>query len=550
MAKPIDRRSFLAGGLAVAGGSLLANELIGSGPAAAYSTNGHGLNGISTAKPRQGGSLTFGIDTEEQGFNPYTGRWDEGGFLYGRTVFDPLLAVTATGTLVPYLAQSITPNADYTSWTLTLRPNILFHDGTPFDAQAMNLNFEKGVSSPLTGPAFTNQIKDAHPTGGLTFVFDLVQPWVTFPYALADAQTAYPAAPSMLNAPNGGTDNPVGTGPFVFQSWVPNSHFTATRNPHYWRKGLPYLDSITFRPIIDSSARQSALQTGTIDIMHSVDPVNIRYFKGNKSWAYVDDSGYIVGEPSLNLYMLNTSKPPFNNVKARRAMAKALNLRGFSNIITYGVDTPVNGPFVPGSPYYVADSGFPSYDPAGAKRLVKEVEQETGKPFSFSLAAIPNATALRAAQYAQAQYQQAGMKVTIPVYSQAEVIDNALSGDFEATSWRQFGAIVPDENYIWWTPTLASGSLPLNFARNADPRLQPALIQGRSATTSSDRVQAYRKVSKLLNEDLPYMWLGRAVWSIAASPKVQDWYNPTAPGGQKLLGLDLGVTWPTQIWLK
>ena len=64
-------------------------------------------------------------------------------------------------------------------------------------------------------------------------------------------QIAYVAAPSMLAGQNGSTSNPVGTGPFVFKEWVPNDHFTATANPNYWRAGLPYLDQITFKPILD-----------------------------------------------------------------------------------------------------------------------------------------------------------------------------------------------------------------------------------------------------------------------------------------------------------
>src|ERR1700684_847375 len=96
-------------------------------------------------------------------------------------------------------------------------------------------------------------------------------PCELFPLYLAQAQTGYIAAPSMLNSKTG-TTNPVGTGPFIFEEWVPNSHFTAKANPHYWRKGLPYLSSITFKPIISRESRVAALQSGTIDIMHTNEP--------------------------------------------------------------------------------------------------------------------------------------------------------------------------------------------------------------------------------------------------------------------------------------
>ena len=122
MPHAFDRRSFLAGGVAL-GAGLVALESA-SGWAGASLTNGPGRNGISTATPKRGGSIVFGMDTEEGGFDPTTARWDEGGFLYGRTVFDPIAIVTAAGKVEPYLAQSITSNPDFTVFTITLRPNI------------------------------------------------------------------------------------------------------------------------------------------------------------------------------------------------------------------------------------------------------------------------------------------------------------------------------------------------------------------------------------------------------------------------------------------
>ena len=270
MGHAFDRRSFLAGGVLLGAGFASLGAGSDWAGAGASPSNGPGRNGISTAKPKRGGSITFGIDTEEGGFDPTTARWDEGGFLYGRTVFDPLAIVTAAGAVEPYLAQSISSNPDFTVYTITLRPGIVFHDGTPLNAAALQLNLEKQKASLLTGPAF-QAVESIGVTGPLTVTITMNSPWEPFPYALAEAQTAYIAAPSMLNSPDG-TLHPVGTGPFIFQQWIPNSHFTATANPHYWRKGLPYLSSITFKPIINPSSRDDALQSGTIDIMHTSTP--------------------------------------------------------------------------------------------------------------------------------------------------------------------------------------------------------------------------------------------------------------------------------------
>jgi peptide/nickel transport system substrate-binding protein len=544
MTHAFDRRSFLAGGIALGAGV----AALGAGAewAGAAFTNGPGRNGISTAKPKRGGSITFGIDTEEGGFDPTTARWDEGGFLYGRTVFDPLAIVTAAGQVEPYLAQSITSNPDFTVYTITLRPGIEFHDGTPLNAAALQLNLEKQRVSLLTGPGLRS-IASTQITGPLTVTVTMNAPWEPFPYALAQAQTGYIAAPSMLNAADG-TSHPVGTGPFVFDEWIPNSHFTATANPHYWRKGLPYLSAITFKPIINPSSRVSALQTGTIDIMHTNTPQSIVSFRHDRQWAYVDNSGAILGQPDVNCVMLNTAAPPFNNHTLRVAMAKASDAQQYAKVIDLNVNTPMSGMFLPGSPYYTK-TAYPAPDPKGAAKLVKQVEQQTGKPVSFTLIATNNPQVERTAQFLQQEWSQAGMKVTIDVQEQAALINEALAGKYQAVTWRQFGAVVPDLNYIWWSTTTVSGPISLNMARNADARIQAALTSARASADPAVRIQEYQKVNQYLGEDIPYLYGDRSTWAVAAKPTVQNFNNPVTPKGTKALGFDSGVIWPAQVWL-
>jgi ABC-type transport system substrate-binding protein len=546
MSQSFDRRSFLAGGLALGAGAAMAG-LVSDGIAGANTTNGAGRNGISTAKPKRGGSVTFGIDTEETGFNPSSARWDEGGFLYGRTVFDPIAIVTSTGELQPYLAESITSNADFTSFTITMRPNIVFHDGTPLDGKALYANIEAQATSLLTGPAFATNISGATVSGPMAVTITMKNPWAPFPYYLAQAQTGYVAAPSMLSAPNGGTSKPIGTGPFVFQDWVPNSHMTATRNPKYWRSGYPYLDSITYKPIINYSSRADALETGEIDMMHSNSPENLLQFRGNKKYSYYDNSGEVVGQPTVQCVMLNTSAEPFNDHDLRVAMAKCINRAQYAKVIDKGVDGPMEGLFIAGSPYYTK-TAYPSYDPAGAASLVKKVVK-AGKPVSFSLNSTSDPQTLAAAQFLQQAFQAAGMKVSINIIAQATIINNALAGTYQATLWRQFGAVDPDLNYVWFTTQLASGSLALNMARNVDPNIQTALLAGRTTDDKTARIKDYQKVNQQLAMDIPYLWLARDTWAVIANPKVQNFANPKTLQGSSAVAFDEGVLWPTQIWV-
>ena len=547
MTQSFDRRSFLAGGLAVGAGAAMVGAL-GEGEAGAALTNGPGRNGLSSAKPVKGGSVTFGIDTEESGFNPSTARWDEGGFLYGRTVFDPIAIVNAAGGVEPFLAQSITSNDDFTQFTITLRPGIYFHDGTPLDANALHLNIEKQATSALTGPAFATNIQGASVTGPMSVTLTMKSSWAPFPYYLAQAQTGYVAAPSMLNAADGGTANPVGTGPFVFQDWVPNSHMTATRNSKYWRKGYPYLNSITYKPIIDYASRADALETGEIDMMHSNAPDNLLQFRGNRKYSYYDNSGQVVGQPTVQCIMLNTSTAPFNNKTVRTAMAKCINRAQYTKVIDKGVDSAMNGLFLPGSEYYTT-TAYPGYDPSGAAKLVKQAQQQTGKQITFNLNSTSDPDTLRAAQFLQQAFQQAGMKVNINIIAQSTIINNALAGSYQATLWRQFGAVDPDLNYVWWTTQLASGPLALNMARNVDPRIQTSLVAGRTTNEQSARVKSYQEVNQYLSEDIPYLWLARDTWCVAANPKVQNFANPKTLQGSKAIAFDEGVLWPTQMWV-
>jgi len=246
---------------------------------------------------------------------------------------------------------------------------------------------------------------------------------------------------------------------------------------------------------------------------------------------------------------LNTAAEPFNNQALRVAMAKSINRAQYSAVIDKGVDAPMSGLFLPGSKYF-GSTAYPSYDPAGAAKLVKRVQQQTGKPVSFTLNSLSNSDTLRAAQFLQQAWQQAGMQVSINVLAQATLINKALAGTYQATQWRQFGAVDPDLNYVWWSTQTTAPPLALNMARNSDPRIQAALVAGRSSNAPEVRAKAYKQINQYLAQDIPYLWLVRDTWAAVANPKVQNFANPTSPQGSKTVPFDEGVLWPTQIWVK
>ncbi len=220
----------------------------------------------------------------------------------------------------------------------------------------------------------------------------------------------------MLANPNG-TSHPVGTGPFVFKEWVPNAHFTATANPHYWRPGLPYLSQITYKPIADESARAEALKSGTIDLMITDTPQIITQFRGNRSYSYIDDSTHVAGEPDMNCVQLNCLAKPFNDPNVRRAAAMAVNRNQYAKVIDEGVLPVSNGLFVTGSPYYSSTS-YPAYNPSRAKRLVQAAARANGGRSPSPTVRPTRRPRCGRQQYLQQAWQAVGFKVSTNIVEQ------------------------------------------------------------------------------------------------------------------------------------
>ena len=137
------------------------------------------------------------------------------------------------------------------------------NDGSALTSSVVLANYQALKTSPLTGTALA-QIKSVATPDSMTVVYTLSGPNPTFPSGLT-TQVGYVVGEAMIQAAAANPNTapiPVGTGPFIYSNWVPNDHFTAVRNPNYWRSGLPYLDQITFKPIPDTTQREATLQIG------------------------------------------------------------------------------------------------------------------------------------------------------------------------------------------------------------------------------------------------------------------------------------------------
>jgi len=543
-ARGMDRRTFL-GRSATAGGALV----LGSAAAglSGCSTGSGATTGSATpaGAPVRGGSLTVGTMAEVDGFSPSQNRWDTNGLLYANTVYDPLMAVAVDGTVQPYLANSLTPNAAFDSWTLTLRPGIVFHDGTALTAGVVLNNFAALRSSALTGGALKGVASVSAPDDR-TVVISLTSPTTGFAAALT-TQAGYIVAQATLDHP---AAPPVGTGPFVYSEWQPNGHFSATRNPHYWQPGLPYLDEITFRPVPDTTQREDSLRTGSVDAIVSIDPQTYQHFHDAPGYQALIETSPVVGSPTMGFVLLNCARPPTDDPRVRLALAKATDQRAIQKVFGDGTVQTINGMFLPDSPYY-STTAYPAPDPAGAAALVRQYAAEHGPPV-VQLSTTPDPRITQLIQVVQEMWTRVGVQSTITVVQQADAIVNLLTGAFQAVPSAQFGAVDPGLNYPWLSTTTVQpiGTIGLNFARNSDPAIEAALLVGRSTTDHASRVHAYRTVNERLAQDLPYLWIGRDVFPFASSTRVQGIAHRRLPDGMAGYAYDEGVFFPAVLWLQ
>lgn len=508
-----------------------------------------------------GGTITMGTEAEESGMDPTEAHYDSTGVCYARTVFDPLAMVTFDGLVVPYLAESITSAKNYTEWTITLRPNVLFHDGTPCDGKALTYCMQAFQASGLVNFALTYWKKNApKQSGPLSCTISMEAPWVSFPAWLAGyigGQIAYIFSPTAFGKIGNATSeahfnsNPVGTGPFMFKRWDVNNFFSVVRNPHYWRKDalgrqLPYLDGFTFKPLIDVSARYEALEAKTIQIMHTDDDPTIIQIEANKNLDILLDNELRIGEPDCNFGMINLRDPMMKDIRLRQACAYAFSQPEYAADIGKGMVTPIAGPFPSPSPYY-GPTSYPGYNLAKAQALVKawSNDKNGGKPPAVKYTTTTAQTSLTSATFAQDLFKTAGFDCSIGTVQQSALIDDALEGKYQIFAWRQFANIDPDLNYVFW----ATSGGAINFAGNFDPLIDKALDTARQTTDTATRVAAYQECSRRWAIDLPYIWASRDVWSVSAQKSLQNWNNPTTvTGNHRGVSMLSGIIWPTEMW--
>jgi 4-phytase/acid phosphatase/peptide/nickel transport system substrate-binding protein len=464
---------------------------------------------------KHGGSLTVGLELDISGFDPLkVGVFDTAALVGSSLIFDTLTTLDDNGQPQPKLALSWSHSDDYKTWTFKLRPGVKFHDGTPYNAEAVAWNYarQKDPNNHCACAFYVAGIDSVEAKDDLTVVFHLRDPATKVPALLT-----IPSANNVVQSPSAikakGNDynrNPVGTGPYIIKSWAAGDRMVLERNPDYWNKGHPYLDRIVLRPLPDSQTRFASLLAGETDVVYAdeYEAESIARARKNPALSVHSYSG-----SGATVAAFNTAVAPFDDVRVRRALVMAIDRKKMSQALTDGLARPATNPYGDGSWVKCKDDGALPTDPAKARKLIKEY----GKPVEFKMLFTATPRGRAGGQVMQQFWKDVGAKMEIEQVDQATIIPRAIKREFQVTPWRIVDLADPGPQMY---ANFHTGS-PLALANYSDPELDKLLERSRDTPDDAQREADFCAISRLINEHAIWFWLFQNTYYAIAKANVR-----------------------------
>lgn len=543
---------------------------------------------------KSGGEITVGIGNQllTSCFSPNASNAALGVM---RSVYEGFFEQQEGGRVVPYLAESMTPSADFKIWTMKIRPGIKFHDGTPLDVAAVITNVQatrglyaagqiaaRGQAAGLaaaghtlsSGIPFAANIWKIDPVSADTVRFELWNGQVDFPESLYASGRQFIRAGSDLTNPTQCATAGKGTGPFMFQKLTANE-VVVVRNPNYWRKDkdgvqLPYLDKITFKYVNQPAQRVRGLVSGTLDAAQFSSGGETKHLynvKQNKNLTLA------MSPPDYYaMSMFNHAIEPFNNLDARLAVSYAYDTRTIQRVrntykgLSYG---EVPSSIVGSRNAMYNRAGFITFNLAKAKQHAAKYKAATGKNLTFSLPVDPSAETQATAKLIRQMMKTAGITMNLSTEDTATITAKAFpspaSGQvnsyqlypttlFEGTGTsftlpflQSNSFLAPNNRQL----SLLGGLAPLfgafgrviNPARFADPQ-QDALVWGAQFETGATRNAKLKALTKYLQETAAVLPAPSLQYGAAFSAKVKGYNTYTlASGGRGKAITNAGPAW-------
>ena len=434
-------------------------------------------------------TVVLGMILEPTSLDPTTGAAAAIGEIVHYNILEGLTKIGMDGAVSPLLAESWTLAPDGKTCTFALKKGVKFSDGAAFDASTVKFSFDRARA-----PTSTNKAKKAlfnnissvvvHDAHSLSLVLDKADAALFFRLGENTAVILHPDTAAQA------ASKPVGTGPFKFDSWAKGSAVTLSKSEAYRDAAKVRLKKVTFRFINDSAAQVAALLAGDIDGMPRFDSLqSLAQFRGDK--RFVVEVGNTAGKGILSI---NNKKPPFNDVRVRRALAHAIDRQAFIDGAREGLGKPIGSHFAPTDAGYLDLTKVTPYDPEKAKALLKEAGVST--PLAVTLTLPPPPYARKGGEIVAAQLAKVGIEAKIENVEWAQWLAGPFKGNFDLTIINHvepldYATAYADPNYYFGYDSAKFRSLVSALAATSDAREKARLWQAIQRQLAEDAVNVF-----------------------------------------------------------
>ena len=457
----------------------------------------------SASTTKTGGTITMAAWSATKSLDPTgaAGTGNSSGAELG-ALYDTLMRYNPdNGKYEPQTAESLTPNDDFTQWTLKLRPNITFSDGTAYDSAAVVASIKRHVTKRSNSVSLVTPITGYATPDPLTVVFTLSFPWNAFPFALASApgMIVSPAAVTKEGDKLGTDPEGAGAGPFVLDSFKPGESLTLKKNPHYWG-GNVNLDGLKFIYVGTGPQTYEAFHAGEVQVAFLRDAAAMADAKDDGA------KGFTVRYSANDTLIMNNLKGPTADPRIRQAVAASIDLKTLNDRVYQGNGEMTTALIAPQSRWYDGVAG-PSYDIGKAKQLVSEVKT-TGWNGHIRVSCHTGLPTWGTA--VKGMLEAAGF--TVDLTDQQEIAANTsaviVKKDFDLACFgssisdaEPFFAINRDFNSVF------AGQGGGNYSGYKNPDVDKAIAAGRAAKNEGDVKAAISTIAKAYTRDVPFLAL-------------------------------------------
>ena len=431
-------------------------------------------------------------------------------------IFNGLVGLDEQLNPVPELAERWTIEDGGRTYRFHLRPGVQWHDGAPFTAADVKFTFEEALLKyhSRTRAALEGLITNIETPDPLTVVFRLGRPYAPLLQRLDVVEASiiprhqYEGHDVLNGEP---TRRPIGTGPFRFVSYAPSDRAILEKNPHYFREGLPGIDRVVFRILPNTSTAVNALESGEVDYVGSVPGADIARLKQTPGIAVIAGTGGSGGSVCQDVLIPNLSRPPFEDVRVRRAFAHALDRQLIVDRVYFGQGRPATGPISHLLAWaYTPDVRQYPHDVATANRLLDEAgyrRRGSGERFRVTFTHATNHQ--RLAQLLREQLKNVGVALELETRDFNSAVEQVfVKKAFDLGLASYCNGADPDVGVRRVYVSSNIGPYPFsNGAGYRNVRIDRLFDEATIDSERRLRRAKYVEIQRLLADDVPYFWL-------------------------------------------